>query len=101
MRRDDQSLHARLQSWVNDRCEARMVVGRQRTDRALFLGLGITLGIVAAKKPVHRRRVPLRSKASTVLARHGRFRLLSRIDREVLTERLNNLLCCIKVIRYR
>ena len=53
--------------------------------------LSASLRIVATKEPVHRRSVPFRSKASEVLARHGRLRLLYRAVREVLMKPLGNI----------
>jgi hypothetical protein len=61
----------------------------------------IHLRIVAAEEPEHRRGVPLRSKASEVLARHGRFRLLYGAIREVLAKRANDLVCRIDIVRYQ
>src|SRR6202521_5703900 len=69
MRRNNQGLHTCFQSWVDHRCKARIVVGRQRIERAILLRLVIYLRIVTAKEPEHRRSVPLRSKASEILAR--------------------------------
>ena len=41
-------------SGVDDRCKARIVIGRERADRPVFFGLGIYLRIVSSKEPVHR-----------------------------------------------
>jgi len=54
MRRNNQGLHTCLQSWVDHRCKARIVVGRQRIERAILLRLVIYLRIVTAKEPEHR-----------------------------------------------
>jgi len=47
MRRNNQGLHTGLQSWVDHRCKARIVVGRQRIERAILLRLVIYLRIMA------------------------------------------------------
>src|SRR5580704_7632501 len=101
MRRDDQSLHTCLQSWVDHRRKARIVVGRKLVERAILLCLLIYFRIVAAEKPEHRRSMPLRSKASEILARHRGFRLLYQAVREVLAKRVNDLLRRIDIVRYQ
>src|SRR5580700_8789897 len=101
MRRNNQGLHTCLQSWVDDRCKTRIVVGRQRIERAILLRLVIYLRIVTAKEPEHRRSVPLRPKASEIFARHRRFSLLYGAVREVLAKRVNDLLCRSDIVCYQ
>src|SRR6202521_3866312 len=100
MRRNNQGFYTRLQSWVDHRCKARIVVSRQRIERAILLRLVIYLRIITAKEPEHRWSVPLRSKASEILACHRRFRLLYGAVREVLAKRVNDLLCRMDIVGY-
>ena len=51
MRRNNQGLHTGLQSWVDHRCKAWIVAGRQRIERAILLRLVIYLRIITAKEP--------------------------------------------------
>src|SRR6202140_870344 len=101
MRRNNQGLHTCFQSWVDHRCEARIVVGRQRIERAILLRLVIYLRIVTAKEPEHRRSVPFRPKAPEILARHRRFSLLYGAVREVLAKRVTALLLRIDTFSYQ
>src|SRR4051812_43018866 len=98
MRRNDQSLYTCFQSRVNHRCKKRIVIGRKNAKRDILFRLVIYLSIGPTKEPVHRGGVPLRSKASEVLTRHGRLGLLYGAIREVMAKRFNNSLRRIDIV---
>jgi len=82
-------------------CEPRIVVGRKLVELAILLRLVIDRRIVTTKEPIHRRGVPFCSKASEVLARHARLRLLYGAVREVLAKGVDDFVGCIYIVRYQ
>src|SRR6516164_10336026 len=86
LRGDNQRLNPCLQSRMNHRCEARVVIRRNVGNRARLLGLGIQVRVGAADKPEYGGNVPARSEGPKVLARGCWLRLLNTVSREITSK---------------
>src|SRR5690349_20255532 len=84
---------------MEHRCEVRIVIGWNRTDRALFLRSRIDLRINTADEPEDRWNMPFASKGAEILARHGRSRVLYVLSREVRPKRITHSLGRVWIIR--
>src|SRR2546427_11960790 len=98
MSRDDQRLYACLQSGMNHRCEAWVVVGREIGNCAGPLSLSICLRIGAAHKPEDGRHLPLNSKRAKIFARSSWLSVFHSIRWEVASKRVNRTFCCLWII---
>src|SRR5436189_6155645 len=98
LRRDNQSLDASLQGWVDHRREEWAVVDREFIESIRFLSVRVDIGIGSAHKPKHGRRMPLGSKRSEVFARRRRARSSDALHGEVPTKRIDYALGCLRVI---
>src|SRR5207248_1371343 len=94
-----QCLHTCLQSWMDHRCEARVVIGRDLADLAVLFGFRVQSSIDAADEPEHRWCPPLGSEGAKVLARRRRLRLLYTVRRKVQTKRVAHSLGRRRIIR--
>src|SRR5690242_17696242 len=75
-----------MQSWLDDRCEARIVVSWDLGELALLFRLGVQIGVDAADEPEHGWNAPLGSKRSEVFARRRWLRFLHTLSRKVADE---------------
>ena len=90
-----------LQSWMNDWCEARVVVGREIGNCARLLSLGICLWIGAAHKPEDRRYLPLSSKRAKIFARGGWLSVFHAVRWEVASKCIYSTLCRFRIILHK
>jgi hypothetical protein len=84
------SLDAGLQGRIDDRREARVVVGRDLVEPACLLGFRVTIGVGATDEPEHGGRVPLGAEGPEILARRRRSGLTHPLCGKMPAERVED-----------
>src|SRR5690242_17052507 len=98
---DHQRLHARFERRMDDRCEARVVVGRKLTQAPVRFCLCVHVGVGPADEPEHRRRMPLGAERAEILARGRWSSLHYPIDGKVLAKRVRDAPGRVGVVRHQ